>query len=196
MLEQVSQPTPGEQLVADAWRMKRLSARLQARLLERSLESLGDSAFAVISREHPSGAHHRAALEKRESKTAGYHARRVLAPREGYDTADLLKALSHALAYGALEHLAIERILIAGAGWTSTSTVAHMLFTLLDRRHTNATTGITSHIIGDATLAAAVLDRLAANSIRIDIDGPSYRQHLAHQRAKEQGLELPAEDAA
>jgi hypothetical protein len=45
-------------------------------------------------------------------------------------------------------------------------------------------------------LAAAVLDRLAANSIRIDIDGPSYRQYLAHQRAKEQGLELPAEDAA
>lgn len=83
-------------------------------------------------------------------------------------------------------------------------TAAHMLFTLLDRRHTNATTGITSNIklsawgkyLGDATLAAAVLDRLAANSIRIDIDGPSYRQHLAHRRAKEQGLELPAEDAA
>lgn len=79
-------------------------------------------------------------------------------------------------------------------------TAAHMLFTLLDRRHTTA---ITSNIklsawgkyLGDATLAAAVLDRLAANSIRIDIDGPSYRQHLAHQRAKEQGLELPREDA-
>jgi hypothetical protein len=26
------------------------------------------------------------------------------------------------------------------------------------------------------------LDRLAANSIRIDIDGPGYRQHLAHRR--------------
>lgn len=83
-------------------------------------------------------------------------------------------------------------------------TAAHMLFTLLDRRHTNATTGLTSNIklsawgkyLGDATLAAAVLDRLAASSIRIDIDGPSYRQHLAHQRAKEQGLELPAEDTA
>lgn len=82
-------------------------------------------------------------------------------------------------------------------------TAAHMLFTLLDRRHTTATTAITSNIklsawgkyLGDATLAAAVLDRLAANSIRIDIDGPSYRQHLARQRAKEQGLELPREDA-
>jgi len=81
-------------------------------------------------------------------------------------------------------------------------TAAHMLFTLLDRRHHNATTGITSNIklsawgkyLGDATLAAAVLDRLAANSIHIDIDGPSYRQHLAHQRAKAHGLELPAQD--
>jgi len=74
-------------------------------------------------------------------------------------------------------------------------TAAHMLFTLLDRRHDNASTAITSNIklsawgkyLGDATLAAAVLDRLAANSIRIDINGPSYRQHLAHQRAKAQG---------
>jgi len=82
-------------------------------------------------------------------------------------------------------------------------TAAHMLFTLLDRRHENATTGITSNIklsawgkyLGDATLAAAVLDRLAANSIRIDIDGPSYRQHLARQRANAHGLELPEETA-
>ena len=82
-------------------------------------------------------------------------------------------------------------------------TAAHMLFTLLDRRHDNATTAITSNIklsawgkyLGDATLAAAVLDRLAANSIRIDIDGPSYRQHLARQRAREHGLDLPGEEA-
>ena len=81
-------------------------------------------------------------------------------------------------------------------------TAAHLLFTLLDRRHHTASTGITSNIklsawgkyLGDATLAAAVLDRLAANSIRIDIDGPSYRQHLARQRATAQGLELPGED--
>ena len=82
-------------------------------------------------------------------------------------------------------------------------TAAHMLFTLLDRRHMVASTAITSNIklsawgkyLGDTTLAAAILDRLAANSIHIDIDGPSYRQHLARRRAKEQGLEPPADEA-
>jgi hypothetical protein len=49
--------------------------------------------------------------------------------------------------------------------------------------------------LGDATLAAAVLERLVENSVRIDIDGPSYRQHLARQRAEQQGLTLPDEDA-
>lgn len=43
--------TPGEQLVADAWAMKRLAARLHARLLERSLSSLGETASAVVWRE-------------------------------------------------------------------------------------------------------------------------------------------------
>lgn len=43
--------TPGEQLVADAWAMKRLAGRLHARLLERSLESLGAPACATVSRE-------------------------------------------------------------------------------------------------------------------------------------------------
>lgn len=70
-------------------------------------------------------------------------------------------------------------------------TAAHMLFTLLDRRHENASTAISSNIklsawgkyLGDATLAAAVLDRLAETSIHIDIDGPSYRQHRARLRA-------------
>lgn len=83
-------------------------------------------------------------------------------------------------------------------------TAAHMLFTLLDRRHTNVTTAITSNIklsawgsyLGDATLAAAVLDRLAATSIRIDIDGPSYRQFLARKRAEEHGQQPPAEQEA
>jgi DNA replication protein DnaC len=82
-------------------------------------------------------------------------------------------------------------------------TAAHMLFTLLDRRHTNATTAISSNIrlsawgryLGDATLAGAVLDRLAETSLRIDIDGPSYRKHQGLQRAKQYGLETPAEDA-
>jgi transposase len=57
-----------------------------------------------------------AALEKREPRSVGYHARKVLALREGFDTSDLLKALAHALAYGALEHTAIERILHRRAG--------------------------------------------------------------------------------
>ena len=60
LLEQVSTPppaprggggarrTPGEQLVADAWAMKRLAVRLHARLLERSLTSLGAPACAVV----------------------------------------------------------------------------------------------------------------------------------------------------
>jgi len=43
--------TPGEQLVADAWVMKRLAARLHARLLERSLTTLGAPACAVVSGE-------------------------------------------------------------------------------------------------------------------------------------------------
>jgi len=64
LLEQALQPTtpagpkgvaqrrtPGEQLVADAWAMKRLSARLHARLLERSLGSLGEGACVVVARE-------------------------------------------------------------------------------------------------------------------------------------------------
>lgn len=46
-----SRRTPGEQLVADAWAMKRLAARLHARLLERSLESLGAPACAAVGAE-------------------------------------------------------------------------------------------------------------------------------------------------
>ncbi len=71
-------------------------------------------------------------------------------------------------------------------------TAAHTLFNLLDRRHQQASTALSSNIklsawgrdLGDATLTAAIRDRLAMNSIRIDIDGPSYRQHLARKRAQ------------
>jgi transposase len=70
--------------------------------LRRAFQNLGEP-----------GAEYLAALEKRESRSASYHARRVLLLREGYDTAQLLKALSHALAFGALEHDSIERILQA-----------------------------------------------------------------------------------
>lgn len=72
--------------------------------LRGAFADLGDIAVAFL-----------VALEKREHRSAGHHARRVLSLRERYGTADLVEALSHALAYGALEHAAVERILIARA---------------------------------------------------------------------------------
>jgi transposase len=72
--------------------------------LRHAFEDLGEPASAFL-----------AALEKHEHRSAGYHARKILALRNGYDTADLIKALSHALAYGAFEHASIERILLARA---------------------------------------------------------------------------------
>jgi len=82
-------------------------------------------------------------------------------------------------------------------------TAAHMLFDLLDRRHTRAATAMTSNIklgawgqyLGDATLAAAVLDRVVMRAIRIDIDGPSYRQHTARERARQKGTSPPEDPA-
>lgn len=70
-------------------------------------------------------------------------------------------------------------------------TAAHTLYNLVDRRHGRASTAVTSNIalsdwgryLGDATLTAAILDRLAMHAVRIDIDGPSYRQHVANERA-------------
>jgi DNA replication protein DnaC len=70
-------------------------------------------------------------------------------------------------------------------------TAAHTLFNLIDRRHGKLSTAVTSNIdlrewgkyLGDATIAAAILDRLAMHAIRIDIDGPSFRQHVASERA-------------
>jgi DNA replication protein DnaC len=71
-------------------------------------------------------------------------------------------------------------------------TAAHTLFDLLDRRHQKSSTAMSSNInlgnwgryLGDTTLAAAILDRVAMRAIRIDIDGPSYRQKIAKQRAE------------
>jgi transposase len=70
--------------------------------LRRAFQDLGDP-----------GPEYLAALEKHQSRSAGYHARQVLLLREGYDTAELCKALAHALAYGALAHDSVERILHA-----------------------------------------------------------------------------------
>ena len=71
-------------------------------------------------------------------------------------------------------------------------TAAHTLFNLIDCRHGRVSTAMTSNIalsdwgryLGDTTVAMAILDRLAMHALRIDIDGPSYRQHVAAQRAK------------
>lgn len=76
---------------------------------------------------------------------------------------------------------------------------AHMLWNLIDRRHQQRPTAITSNIklsawgkyLGDATVTAAILDRLAMTAVRLDINGPSYRQHLARLRAGD-----AADDAA
>jgi DNA replication protein DnaC len=70
-------------------------------------------------------------------------------------------------------------------------TAAHTLYNLIDRRHAQCSTAITSNIdlsqwgryLGDAVVTAAILDRLAMHAIRIDIDGPSWRQHVAEERA-------------
>jgi DNA replication protein DnaC len=79
-------------------------------------------------------------------------------------------------------------------------TAAHTLFNLIDRRHSRTSTAVGSNIklgawgcyLGDATIAVAILDRLAMNAIRIGIDGPSYRQHLAEQRANKPPPPRPA----
>jgi len=81
-------------------------------------------------------------------------------------------------------------------------TAAHTLFNLIDRRHTRVSTALSSNIklsqwgryLGDATLAVAVLDRLSMRAIRIDIDGPSYRQFVAEQRAQQRGKKAPSQD--
>jgi DNA replication protein DnaC len=83
-------------------------------------------------------------------------------------------------------------------------TAAHTLFNLIDRRHGKFSTAVTSNIklrdwgkyLGDATLATAILDRLAMHAIRIDIDGPSYRQRVANQRADQRGMPIPADSPA
>ncbi len=70
-------------------------------------------------------------------------------------------------------------------------TAAHTLYNLVDRRHGHVSTAVTSNIalsdwgryLGDATLTASILDRLAMHAIRIDITGPSWRQHVAKTRA-------------
>ena len=67
------------------------------------------SAFAGIDEK---AAAFLAALEKAQPRSAGYHGRKILGLRERWGTGDLASALEHALEYGALDHQAIERILL------------------------------------------------------------------------------------
>lgn len=54
-----------------------------------------------------------AALERAQPRSAAYHARKILTLRERFGTDDVVRALAHAHAYGALEHQSVERILLA-----------------------------------------------------------------------------------
>ncbi len=63
----------------------------------------------------PQAAEFLCGLEAQKPRSAAYHARNILALRERFTTSDVLEALCHAQAYGAFEHDAIERILVARA---------------------------------------------------------------------------------
>jgi len=98
-------------------------------------------------------------------------------------------------AWAAVDLLVIDDIGLGQVKKRDTEpTAAHTLYDLIDRRHAKASTAVTSNIplsawgnyLGDVPLAVAVLDRLAMHAVHIDIDGPSYRQHLAQQRASKQ----------
>jgi hypothetical protein len=56
-----------------------------------------------------------AALAAAAPRYLAFRGRQILLLRERYTTADLDAALAHALAYGAFEHDALERILVARA---------------------------------------------------------------------------------
>ena len=81
-------------------------------------------------------------------------------------------------------------------------TAAHTLYNLIDKRHGRSSTAVTSniqlsnwgHYLGDATVTAAILDRLAMQAIRVDIDGPSYRQSVGAALAKRIGTRAPQAD--
>lgn len=64
-------------------------------------DDLGDDAAAFFAR----------LLGRMPTNVAGYHARQILLLRERYASSDLGVAFRHALAYDALDHRAVERIL-------------------------------------------------------------------------------------
>ena len=90
--------------ILDGHRPRRADRGPDLDQLRCAFDELGQSAAAFL-----------ASLEKHLSRSAGYHARKILHLRESYATTDLIAALSHAMAYGALEHTAVERILLSRA---------------------------------------------------------------------------------
>lgn len=50
-------------------------------------------------------------LEGKQRRSVAHHARKILALRERYDSADVASALTHALRFGAFDHAAVARIL-------------------------------------------------------------------------------------
>ena len=70
--------------------------------LRQAFEDLGESASRFLQ-----------GLESVQPRSAAYHARLVLALRERFSTVDLVAALTHATQFGAFDHHAVERILVA-----------------------------------------------------------------------------------
>ena len=95
----------GEKATLPEHRPARVERGADLEQLRRAYQGLGEPAARFLS-----------AMEKAlPSKQAGYHARRILALRERYDTLDLLPALAHAESFGAFEQFAVGRILLARA---------------------------------------------------------------------------------
>jgi transposase len=93
--------------------------------LRHAFAALGEQAEAFLR-----------ALEKAQPRSAAYHARKVLALRERWSADELARALAHALAYGALEHQAVERILlIRGTPRRLDEYLAHAAARRLDPPH-------------------------------------------------------------
>ena len=69
--------------------------------VQETFAALGDEAAAFFAR----------LLARLPTNVAGFHARQILLLRERYASSDLCLALRHALAFDALDHRAIERIL-------------------------------------------------------------------------------------
>lgn len=72
--------------------------------LRRAFQDLGEPAARFLQ-----------GVEAAQPRSAAYHARLVLLLRERFSTRDLVSALAHAVQFGAFEHAAVERILVARA---------------------------------------------------------------------------------